>query len=149
VFAIAFAESLVFISLLIPASAILLAIGALQVASGGSVWVLIAAATVGATVGDCASYILGRRYRAGITSVWPFARYRNVLPVAEQHLIQWGPISIVLTKFLGALRAFVPVAAGVVRMPAMIFVPVSALSCFVWAATLLAAGSGAASVVGR
>src|SRR6185437_8540140 len=59
VFALAFGESLAFISLLIPAWGALVAIGALIGPSGISFWPVWIAGAVGAALGDWLSYWIG------------------------------------------------------------------------------------------
>ena len=59
VFALAFGESLAFISLLIPAWGALVAIGALIGPGGVSFWPVWIAAALGAALGDWLSYWIG------------------------------------------------------------------------------------------
>ena len=61
VFALAFGESLAFISLLIPAWGALVAIGALIGAGGMSFWPVWVAASLGAGFGDWVSYWIGQK----------------------------------------------------------------------------------------
>jgi membrane protein DedA with SNARE-associated domain len=56
---LAFGESLAFISLLLPAWAMLVAIGALVSGSGISLWPILVAGAVGAALGDWLSYWVG------------------------------------------------------------------------------------------
>ena len=58
-FVLAFAESLAFISLLVPAWGALVAIGALIGPSGISFWPVWIAAALGAALGDWLSYWIG------------------------------------------------------------------------------------------
>ena len=59
VFALCFAESLAFISLLIPAWGVLVGLGALIGASGLNFWPIWVAGSVGAALGDWLSYWIG------------------------------------------------------------------------------------------
>src|SRR5439155_1542656 len=62
VFALAFGESLAFLSLLIPAWAALVGIGVLIAASGGlNFWPIWVAASIGAALGDWLSYWVATR----------------------------------------------------------------------------------------
>ena len=56
VFALAFAESLAFVALLVPATVILWGVGALIGAAGLEFWPIWFAAAVGAALGDWVSY---------------------------------------------------------------------------------------------
>jgi membrane protein DedA with SNARE-associated domain len=59
VFVLCFAESLAFISLLIPAWAALVAIGALISVGGLTFWPVLIAGAIGAALGDWLSYWVG------------------------------------------------------------------------------------------
>ena len=61
VFALAFGESLAFISLLIPAWAALVGIGALITSGGLSFWPIWIAGSLGAALGDWLSYWIGQK----------------------------------------------------------------------------------------
>src|SRR5687768_18386418 len=75
VFALAFAESLAFISLLIPAWAALVGIGALIGVTGIdflSVWI---AGSIGAALGDWLSYWIGLKLERRVYHIWPLSRH--------------------------------------------------------------------------
>ena len=78
VFALAFGESLAFISLLLPATAILFGVGGLIGAAGIAFWPIWIAALLGAALGDWVSYWLGYRYKDAIAQVWPLSRRPNL-----------------------------------------------------------------------
>ena len=75
VFALAFAESLAFLSLIIPAWGALVAIGALMGAAGGSFWPMWVAGALGAAFGDWLSYWIGTRFHDRIGGWWPMSKY--------------------------------------------------------------------------
>ena len=67
VFALAFGESLAFVSLILPFWAMLVAIGAIiGGATTWNFWTIVAAAAVGAALGDWLSYWLGYHYHERI-----------------------------------------------------------------------------------
>ena len=71
VFALCFAESLAFISLLIPAWGVLVGLGALVSASGLSFWPLVIAGALGAALGDWLSYWVGLKLENRVYHMWP------------------------------------------------------------------------------
>src|SRR5713101_5779402 len=80
VFALAFGESLAFISLLIPAWGALVAMGAL-IGFGGIAFVPIwLAGSLGAALGDWLSYWVGAKFHASIANVWPLSRNPDLIP---------------------------------------------------------------------
>jgi len=140
VFALAFGESLAFISLLIPAWGILVAIGALIGASGINFWPIWIAGSIGAALGDWLSYWFGYRYKEHVAQIWPLSRYPEILPRGEAFVRRWGVPSIFIGRFFGPLRASVPLAAGIFEMPYLQFQVANFISAFVWAAALLLFG---------
>src|SRR5262245_62608975 len=78
--ALAFGESLAFISLLLPATVALVGIGALVGASGIAFFPIWLGATVGAALGDWLSYWLGVKFEDPVAKVWPLSRYPDLLP---------------------------------------------------------------------
>src|ERR1700752_4795735 len=75
VFALAFGESLAFISLLIPAWAALVGIGALMASGGINFWPIWIAGSVGAACGDWLSYWIGGKLRPPGAPGWPPSRH--------------------------------------------------------------------------
>jgi len=138
--ALAFAESLAFISLLFPAWGALVAMGAL-VGSGGIAFVPVwVAGAVGAALGDWLSYWIGARFKGAIARVWPLSRYPDLLPRGHAFVEKYGIYAIFIGRFSGPLRASVPLIAGILEMPYWPFQIANFLSAFLWAAMLLALG---------
>lgn len=139
-FALAFVKSLPFIPLLIPGTALLVAIGFSVGASGIDflpVWIAI---SVGAALGDWLSYWLGKRFDHVVRASRLATRYPHVLPRAEAFFARWGALSIVLCRFFGPLRATIPFVAGVSRLPFLTFQTANWFSAFLWSAALLSPG---------
>src|SRR6195952_2693740 len=94
VFALAFGESLAFISLLIPAWGALVGIGALIGASDISFWPVWVAGAIGAALGDWVSYWFGDKYKDKVAGMWPLSKYPDLLPRSEAFVKAWGVPSI-------------------------------------------------------
>jgi len=139
-FALAFGESLAFLSLLIPAWAALIGIGALIGAGNLNFWPIWIAAALGAALGDWLSYWLGIRIGRPIAEIWPLSRHPKLLPNAEAFVRRWGAPAIVIGRFFGPLRASAPLAAGIFRMPYWQFQIANFRSAFLWAGVLLSIG---------
>src|SRR5690348_2864712 len=73
VFLLAFCESFAFISLLVPATGILLGLGGLMPVFGIRFWPIWIAAALGAIVGDWLAYALSIRARTYLSSTGRFA----------------------------------------------------------------------------
>ena len=142
VFALAFMESLAFISLLVPAWGALVAIGALLSSSGLNFWAVWIAAALGAACGDWLSYWSGRKLEYSVQHVWPLSRHPDLIPRGERFVKRWGVLGIFIGRFFGPLRAAVPLVAGMFEMPYWRFQVANFSSAFVWAAVLLTVGDG-------
>jgi membrane protein DedA with SNARE-associated domain len=144
VFLLAFGESLAFVSLLFPAWAVLVGIGALIGAGNLSFWPIWIAASIGAALGDWLSYWIGVKIGPPVAHVWPLSRRPDLLPKGEAFVKRWGAPAIFIGRFFGPLRASVPLVAGIFRMPYLQFQVANFTSAFVWAAVLLTTGDVAA-----
>jgi membrane protein DedA with SNARE-associated domain len=140
VFALAFAESLAFISLLVPAWAALVGIGALIASGGVSFWPVWIAASLGAALGDWLSYWIGLKLEYSVQHIWPLSRHPDLIPRGEAFVKKWGIPGIFIGRFFGPLRASVPLVAGIFEMPYWRFQFANFSSAFVWAAVLLTLG---------
>jgi membrane protein DedA with SNARE-associated domain len=140
VFALAFGESLAFVSLVLPAWAALLGIGALIGAGELDFVPIWIAGAVGAALGDWLSYWIGAKFKSPIAGMWPFSRHPDLLPRGEAFIKKWGVLAIVIARFSGPLRASVPIVAGIFAMPYWWFQFANFTSAFLWAAVLLKLG---------
>jgi membrane protein DedA with SNARE-associated domain len=140
VFALAFGESLAFVSLVLPATAILFGVGGLIGATGIGFWSIWFAAALGAASGDWVSYWLGFHYKHAIGQVWPLSRHPGLLARGEAFFHKWGILGIFLGRFFGPLRSAVPLAAGLCAMPILPFQLANIASALVWATGILTPG---------
>ena len=145
-FALAFAESLAFISLLVPAWGALVAIGALVGAGTLSFWPVWIGGALGAACGDWLSYWIGLKLEYSVAHMWPLSRHPDLIPRGEAFVKKWGALGIVIGRFFGPLRAAVPLVAGIFEMPFWRFQIANFSSAFLWAAVLIALGSGVGKV---
>jgi membrane protein DedA with SNARE-associated domain len=140
VFALCFAESLAFISLLVPAWAALVAIGTLIAAGGLNFWPIWVAGSIGAACGDWLSYWIGKKLEYRVYHMWPLTKHPNLIPMGERFVKNWGAAAVVIGRFSGPLRASVPLVAGVFGMNQWLFQIANFASAFLWAAMLLTIG---------
>lgn len=148
VFGLAFGESLAFISILVPATALLLGIGALIEASGLNFWPMWAAAAAGAALGDAVSYWFGFHYKERAKTFWPLNRRPELVVRAEDFFSRYGVWSVVIGRFFGPLRAVVPLIAGVLAMGQIPFQLANVGSAVVWAFAMLSPGVAALKLMG-
>ncbi len=147
VFALAFGESIAFLSLLLPAWGALVALGAAFGASGLDFVPIWIAGALGAALGDWVSFWLGDKFKHQVFHMWPLSRHPDMLPRAEAFVRHWGVPGIFIGRFFGPLRASVPLVAGIFEMPYWHFQAANFISAFVWAGVLLLFGDVAAKAV--
>lgn len=130
---VAFAESLAIVGTLVPAAIVMFAAGAL-VGHGtlGLGWTVVAAAA-GATAGDALSYELGRHQQQRLRAWAPLRRHAQQVAGAEHLIERHGAASVLIARFTGAVRAFVPLLAGLARMPPLKFYGTNVASALLWA----------------
>ncbi|EAQ34701.1 DedA [Nitrobacter sp. Nb-311A] len=137
---LAFGESIAFVSLLIPAWGILVAIGAMMGPGQINFWPVWLAGGVGAALGDWLSYWIGFTFKDRVASIWPLSRHPRLLPRGVAFVEKWGIPSIYIGRFFGPLRATVPLAAGIFEMPSLRFQFANWTSALIWSAVLLLFG---------
>ncbi len=140
VFVLSFGESLAFVSLLLPATVILVGIGALIGASGIEFVPVWLAAAFGAALGDWLSYWFGHTFKTTVATMWPLSRSPQLLPRGEMFVKRWGVPGVFIGRFFGPARAAVPLVAGIFGMQYWPFQLANFSSAFIWAALVLAPG---------
>jgi membrane protein DedA with SNARE-associated domain len=129
---LALSEAVPVIGTVVPGSTLILAISALATAANVKPWLLLVAAVVGAIAGDGLSFWLGYRYRREILR-WPLNRFPRLITRSARFIRRHGVASVFLARFLAVVRAFVPLVAGILRMPSRHFYAANVLSALVWA----------------
>jgi membrane protein DedA with SNARE-associated domain/membrane-associated phospholipid phosphatase len=140
IFLIAFCDALLIIGVAVPAAPLLFAVGTL-VGLGhidGTYAVLCAA--LGAFCGDGVSYLAGRRYGDSLKTRWPFAQNPQWLARGDAAFRRHGMKSLVIGRFVGAIRPFIPAIAGMVGMKAQKYAFATGIAAVLWALAFLAPG---------
>ncbi|TSJ61037.1 DedA family protein [Starkeya sp. 3C] len=137
---IAFGESLVLVGIIIPATALMLAIGGLVGTGVVSPVPVIVGAIVGAVLGDVVSYWLGRWLGPRVVHRRPLLGYREQVAQARLFFRRFGFASIFVGRFFGPVRATMPLVAGMMRMDQRRFQFANVSSAIVWAPVMLAPG---------
>ena len=141
VFLASFLESVALIGTIVPGSTIAFAGGMLVGLKALDPWAAATAAVGGAVLGDGISYWLGHRYRDSIRMLWPIRQHPEIIARGEAYFTRHGGKSVFFGRFLGPVRAIVPVIAGMTNMRASHFFVMNVLSAFGWAAVHLVPGA--------
>ncbi len=136
-FAVALVESVIFSSMFVPSTLILVGIGAIEGAAAGPLLPLVLAAACGALAGDAISFGIGNRYRHCLGSIWPLSQHPALIDRAYGFMGKWGVLAVVISKLTGPFRPVVPMLAGASGMPFHRFAVASSVSALIWAALFL------------
>ena len=140
-FVIAFGESFVFVSLLFPGTAVMVAAGLLVPDGTLHLLPLLSGSMLGAILGDGISWQLGRRYGHLLDSRWPFTRRPELMARGTEFFSRYGLASVFIGRFFGPLRATIPLVAGIAKMRPLPFWFSNIASAAIWAPALLLPGS--------
>lgn len=140
IFVVAFAEGVIFLSILLPASVVLVVVGAMIARGLLDPWTIIIASSIGAALGDWSAYWLGQTMKGGAARIWPIRNNPELFHKGEAFVTRYGPMSIVFGKFIGPLRGVIPMCAGVFSMPPMTFHIANWSSSVLWSIVFLGGG---------
>jgi membrane-associated protein len=106
---------------------------AAQRVSAVDIWTLTPCAAVAAFLGGQCAYVIGRRLGPALFTK-PDARFfkQRYLTSAHDFFGRYGARTLVIGQFIGVIRTFAPVVAGVSGMPYRTFVLFSALGSVAW-----------------
>lgn len=140
VFAIAFCDSVIVLGAIVPALPLLIAVGVLIGLGELSGPYTVLCATLGALAGDGLSYWIGRRWGDRLRAVWPFSKYSQLLERGELMFRRNAFKSLLIARYVGAIRPFVPAVAGMAKMPLDKYLHASLVAAVSWAVLFLLPG---------
>lgn len=140
IFLIAFCDALAVVGIVVPALPLLFAVGAMVGLGHVDGPYAVVCAAAGAVAGDGLSYWIGRRWGPQLREHVLFRRYPQLIDRGETLFRRHGAKGLVIARYVGAVRPFVPAVAGMLHMPLKRYLPVSILASLSWAALFLAPG---------
>lgn len=141
VWGIVFAESGLFFGFFLPGDSLLLTAGLLAYKGVFNIWILVPVVVVAAILGDNVGYWFGNKVGPPIFSR-PESRFFKPqnLKKAKEFYDKYGPITIVLARFMPFIRTFAPIVAGAVTMTYKTFFFYNVLGALLWGAGVTLAG---------
>jgi len=137
-FTVAFSESFVGLSFVVPGTILLVTLGGVISAAHISLFPAWLGAVLGSILGDWISWWIGFHYHHKIVHSWVFRRFEEEIEKALHLFHRWGSWAIFIGRFMGPLRATVPLVAGMSELEFWPFMIANALSALIWAYALLA-----------
>lgn len=132
-FIISAAESVAIVGTIVPGSIMMTALGTLAGAGVIPLYETIFWAIMGAIVGDGISYWIGHYFKERLPLLWPFKLYPNLLKSGERFFYRYGSMSVFIGRFVGPVRALVPLVAGMFGMRPLHFTLANLTSAILWA----------------
>lgn len=151
VFLIAFAESMAIIGLLIPGWVLLVGIGTLIGTDALEFTPIVISAYFGAVIGEYLSFFIGFHYRDSILHWKMVARHQSLVNRSRLLFEKYGAIGVFFGRFIGPVRAVIPLIAGISGMSKRTFFWINISSGLIWAPLYLIPGIliGAAFELGQ
>lgn len=140
VFLMSMAETIVVLSVLVPSTFLLFAIGGLLAAGGVPLMPSLIAGGLGASLGYAMMYLISASLNERILTLWPFRNYPEMIEKTRSFLRRRGILAVFLGHYAGPLRVLVPIVAGVSHMPPAPFMFANALGAAGWICLFLAPG---------
>jgi membrane protein DedA with SNARE-associated domain len=134
--AIAFSESFVGISALIPGTVLLLAMAGVIETSHIPMFPAIAGAFLGSMAGDWICYTIGIKYHHRIVHLRPFRRFEAQIEKGFDFFRRWEVWAVFIGRFTGPFRSIVPLVAGMSEVRFWAFQIPNAAATAIWATAL-------------
>jgi membrane protein DedA with SNARE-associated domain len=144
----AVAENLAFLSILIPSTAVLVAIGALVATGAVPFWPLFIGAGIGAIVGSTVSYWLGWRYGGSVLALWPLKNHPDMVEKGRETFARYGAAAIMIGHFTTIFRPVAFLMAGISRMPVLTFLAWNTIGSLAWAYLIPKLGQFGGDILG-
>ncbi len=139
-FLVAFLECAAIIGIILPGVVMLFAIAVLAGSGILGLGETLALAFFGGLLGDVSSYWIGRHFHQDIRRLPVLRHHPEWLAGAEGFFARYGIASLLVGRFIGALRPFLPMIAGMLDMPFGRFLAVSVVAAAGWSIAYLVPG---------
>jgi membrane protein DedA with SNARE-associated domain len=143
VMAVVFTETWLLLGFFLPGDSLIFLAGALVASQVIALpfWTLAVGVFAAAVAGDQLGFLIGRRYGPTVFSR-PDSRLfrRENADRAQAFFARRGALAVIVGRFVPVVRTFVPVVAGVGRMPHRTFTTLNLGGALVWAVGIVTVG---------
>lgn len=140
VFFIAFIESMAIVGLFMPGWILLVGIGTMIGADLLEFLPIVISAYLGAVIGEYLSYQVGYHYHETILKWKIVAKHQKLIDNSRVFFEKHGAAGVFFGRFIGPVRAVMPLIAGISEMPKKTFFWVNISSGIIWAPIYLIPG---------
>ena len=135
-----FVEGFAVIGLFVPGLLMVFFLGCLVGLGRMELVPVLFATMTGAFAGDAFNYWLGRHFSDALLKRWPLKQNPDLYIRGVGFFQRNGALSIPLGRFIGPLRSFVPMIAGIMEMRPRIYLPMAAFTAVTWVSSLVFPG---------
>lgn len=140
-FAIVFAESGLFFGFFLPGDSLLFTAGLLASQGFMNIWALVPLLVVAAITGDSAGYWMGKKFGGWLMRQKDtFFFQKHHLLKAQRFYEEHGGKTLILARFIPAIRTFAPIVAGMANMQYEKFLSYNVVGGFLWAVGMTLGG---------
>jgi membrane protein DedA with SNARE-associated domain len=132
IFIIALCESLAVVGIIVPGVGLITAASIMAGNLQLNILLLLSCAITGAFIGDIISFYIGRIFQPHLPHIWPFKHHPSWITGGREFFEHHGGKSIFLGRFIGPIRPFIPMIAGMMAMPVKHFMLLNGLSAIAW-----------------
>lgn len=143
----AFAESFFVVGVVLPGAVILFALGALAGGLELPIIPLLLATAAGGSAGDISSFFIGRELEHLFHDRTEGRRWHQHLDRTHDFLEKWGVLAVVVGRFVGPIRPFLPAVAGAAGMRRRQFIASDLASSLAWAPFYILPGYYSAAAI--
>ena len=140
VFLMALGETIVVVSMFIPSTFLLFAIGGLMAASGVPLMPSLIAGGLGASLGFSVMFLVSATMQERLLAAWPFRNYPEMMQKTRDFAKKWGVMAVFIGHFMGPLRVLIPIVAGITHMRPAAFMAANIIGAFGWICVFFAPG---------
>lgn len=129
----AFAESFFVVGVVLPGAVLLFGLAALAGGLDLPVLPLLLCTAAGASAGDISSFFIGRELEHLFHDRSTGRRWHRHLDRTHEFLEKWGVLAVIVGRFAGPVRPFLPAVAGAAGMRRRVFILSDLASSLAWA----------------
>lgn len=124
----------------LPGDSLLVTAAVLRNELGIQTWQILVVAIIAAFLGDQVGYYLGHTFGRRLFKDEAKVLRTDRLEAAEAFFVKYGPVSLVLGRFVPIVRTYIPLAAGTANMPYHRFIAWNIMGGIAWVGSMVAVG---------
>jgi len=147
-FALIFAESGLLFGFFLPGDSVLFSVGLLASQGKFDIYTLVPLIVIAAILGDSVGYWFGAKVGPKLFEKDDSRLFKKkYLEDTQKYYEKYGPMTIIIARFLPAVRTFAPILAGVAKMNYSTFLRYNIIGGIIWGAGVTLLGYFLGNVV--